>query len=104
MLKLHSIACSILIVLTLPSSVYATPPWKMPAVQRGKEVLPGVMVLVGQNLKSSAASSGPLLPELADPYATVMKDSVLVSGTAPYALRFLSLRDMARGKAPSIIW
>ncbi len=61
----------------------------------GKEVLPGIMVL-------TSPESG--LSELADPYTTFQKDSVLISGTAPYALRFRAAEDIARGGPYEIIW
>lgn len=62
---------------------------------QGKEVVPGVVLLTGHDLK---------LPELADPYATIMQKGAIISGTAQYYLRFNSIEDIRRGGPYQIEW
>src|SRR4051812_6224459 len=49
-------------------------------------------------------SPGPGFPELADPYVTMLADSVVVSGTGPYHLEFRSVGDIARGGPYEVVW
>lgn len=68
----------------------------------GTEVAPGIIALTGRDLRPGQTEFQ--IPELADPYATFLKDSVLVSGTAQYFLQFHSLDDLRRGGPYQIIW
>jgi len=71
-------------------------------VRRGREVLPGIMVLTGHDLRPFQTSFE--LPELADPYVTLFKDAVLISGTAQYSLKLKSVEDISRGGPYQIVW
>lgn len=77
-------------------------PWIEPGHQQGQEVLPGIMVLTGQDLKPYQTQFK--IPELADPYATQLQDSVVISGTAQYFLKFKSHEEIRRGGPYQIIW
>lgn len=44
------------------------------------------------------------VPELADPYVTHLEDSVVVSGTAQYYLKYKSLEDIRLGGAHQVLW
>lgn len=55
------------------------------AARLGKEVLPEVILLT------------PETPEFADPYVTIMKDFVMISGTAPHYLKFQSIDAIRTG-------
>jgi hypothetical protein len=72
------------------------------AQQYGREVLPGVMVLTGYDLKPFQTSF--TYPELADPYVTVIQNAAIISGTAQYFLKFASLDDIQRGGPYQIVW
>ena len=68
----------------------------------GKEIIPGVMLLTGHDLKPLQTSFN--IPELADPYATMFDDAVVISGTAQHYLKFRSLDDVRRGGPYEIGW
>lgn len=62
----------------------------------------GVVLLTGADLKPLQTRFE--LPELADPYVTELEDSVVISGTGPYYLRFKSVSDISRGGPYEIVW
>jgi hypothetical protein len=76
--------------------------WVQPGTHTGTEILPGISLLTGNDLKPFQTQFCD--PELADPYVTQMKDSVIVSGTAQYYLAFSSLADLFSGGPFEIIW
>jgi hypothetical protein len=61
----------------------------------GKEVLPGIIVLTGFDDS---------LPEIADPYETQLTDSILISGTGNFSLKFRSLEDIRHGGPYRVAW
>ncbi len=46
----------------------------------------------------------PTLPELADPYLTFFRDTVILSGTAQYALQFRTLADLFNAGPFVVVW
>jgi hypothetical protein len=83
----RTVFVSILFILPLPSRAIAS------AVRRGIAAAPGVTLLTGRDYK-----------ELADPYLTQLPNSVIISGTAHYYLRFHSVSDVFRGGPYRVIW
>lgn len=93
----------ILFLLLLLSSCNSALPMKKATEQHfGKEILPDIMLLTGADLKEFQTSLS--VPELADPYVTQLKDSVLISGTAQYHLKFKSIDDIRRGGPYQVVW
>jgi hypothetical protein len=69
---------------------------------RARLMLPGVFLFTGGDLQPYQTQFA--MPELADPYVTVMRGSVVISGTAQYHLRLRHLRDIARGGPYRVVW
>lgn len=68
----------------------------------GKTLFRGVTALTGLELKPFQTHFD--IPELADPYATQLKDSVVISGTAPYYMKFPSQQAIESGGPYEIVW
>ncbi len=62
----------------------------------------GVILLTGVEHKPYQTQFA--LPEIADPYVTFLQDSVVISGTAQYHLKFSSVADIAMGGPYQVVW
>jgi hypothetical protein len=76
--------------------------WVDPQLHSGKAVLDGVTVLTGYDLAPMQTQF--LVPELADPYMSVQRDGVVVSGTAQYMLKFKTIDAVGKGGPYQIVW
>ncbi|MFL5813628.1 MAG: hypothetical protein ACJ763_08625 [Bdellovibrionia bacterium] len=76
--------------------------WVQPGFKEGSEILPGIQLLTGNDLKPFQTRF--CVPELADPYVTQMKDSVIVSGTAEYYLAFPTIESIQNNDPYEIVW
>lgn len=76
--------------------------WIEPGQMQGRRILPGITLLTGYDLTPFQTKFR--TPELADPYMTRMQDSVIISGTAQYHLKFRSLQDLERGGPYQVVW
>lgn len=92
---LSLLALCILLARRAPANISSGP-------RQGREVLPGILVLTGYDLQPLQTRFK--LPELADPYVTQLPDSVIISGTAPYFMRFRNLEDLWRGGPYELVW
>jgi hypothetical protein len=84
------------------SSITRNPASLLEGEQYGVEVLPGIIALTGHDLRPFQTTFR--LPEIADPYVNFLKDSVLISGTAQYSLKFRSVESIQRGGPYEVIW
>jgi hypothetical protein len=74
----------------------------IPSQGFGRSILDRVTVLTGSDLKPYQTCFN--VPELADPFMTLLKDGVVISGTAQYMLRFRTIDDIAGGGPYQVIW
>lgn len=76
--------------------------WVQPGSRDGVDILPGISLLTGSELKPFQTSF--CAPELADPYVTQMKDSTIISGTAQYYLAYPSFEAIQHDEPYEVIW
>jgi hypothetical protein len=76
--------------------------WVQPGYHVGSEILPGIQLLTGGDLKPFQTHF--CVPELADPYVTQMQDTVIISGTAQYYLAFPTMAALQNNDPYEIIW
>jgi hypothetical protein len=76
--------------------------WVQPGLKQGSELLPGISLLTGTELKPLQTRF--CIPEIADPYISMTKNSVILSGTAQYYLAFHSMEALENAGPYQIIW